>query len=309
MTIVLTKDVRVGGSVLSSGSTQTLAADVEADLVTRGCATPANLPPGVSAPGANHIADHKDMGGIPRQVFVSGTPFVIPPGDGAAVGLQFTGSAGAFTLSAAILANLWNALKGCWIYMPASFGGSAYPAGWYWAVFSSDTAGILYTDTYTSSTPKRPASPTAFPTNLTGWLTTTTAEITGPTGFVLPGGSMGPNGSLKSHLRLSGNATANKNFRMYAGSSLIGFANSITTLPNSEILISACNQGSNASQVVSRSVAVPGVGAVAGSVAVAGEATAVNFAADQTLSISLQISTTSACAVLLHADTTCTYGA
>jgi len=309
MTIVLTKDVRVGGSVLASGTTQTLAADLEADLVTRGCATPSNLPPGVSAPGANHIADHKDMGGIPRQVLVSGIPFVIPAGDGAAVGLQFTGSAGAFTLSAAILNNLWNALKGCWMYMPASFGGSAYPSGWYWAVFSSDTAGILYTDTYTSGTPKRPASPTAFPTNLTGWLTTTTAEITGPTGFVLPGGSMGPNGSLKSHLRLSGNATANKNFRMYAGSSLIGFANSITTLPNSEILISACNQGSIASQVVSRSVAVPGVGAVAGSVAVAGEATAVDFAADQTLSISLQISTTSACAVLLHADTTCTYGA
>lgn len=309
MTIVLTKDVRVGGSVLSSGSTQTLAADVEADLVTRGCATPANLPPGVSAPGANHIADHKDMGGIPRQVLVSGIPFVIPAGDGAAVGLQFTGSAGAFTLSAAILNNLWNALKGCWMYMPASFGGSAYPSGWYWAVFSSDTAGILYTDTYTSGTPKRPASPTAFPSNLTGWLTTTTSEITGPTGFVLPGGSMGPNGSLKSHLRLSGNATGNKNFRMYAGSSLIGFANSITTLPNSEILISACNQGRIDSQVVSRSVAVPGVGAVAGSVAVAGEATAVDFAADQTLSISLQISTTSACAVLLHADTTCTYGA
>lgn len=245
----------------------------------------------------------------PKQVAVSGIPFVIPPGDGAAVGLQFTGSAGAFTLSSAILANLWNVLKGSWMYLPANFGGSSYPAGWYWAVFSSDTAGILYTDTYTSGTPKRPASPTAFPTNLTGWLTTTTAEITGPTGFVLPGGSMGPNGSLKSHLRLSGNATANKNFRMYAGSSSIGFANSITTLPNSEILISACNQGSIASQVVSRSVAVPGVGAVAGSVAVAGEATAVDFAADQTLSISLQISTTSACAVLLHADTTCTYGA
>ena len=307
MTITLTKPIRVGGVEVSG--TQTYAADVEADLVARGCATPANLAPGVSAPGANHIADHKDMGGIPRQVFVSGTPFVIPAGDGAAVGLQFTGSAGAFTLSAAILSNLWNALKGCWIYMPANFGGSSYSAGWYWAVFSSDTAGILYSDTYTSGTPKRPASPTVFPTNLTGWLTTTTSEITGPTGFVLPGGSLGQNGSLKSHLRLSGNATANKNFRLYAGASLIGFANGITTLPNAEVLISACNQGSNALQIVSRSVAVPGVGAVAGSVAVAGEATAVDFAADQTLSISLQISTTSACAVLLHADITCTYGA
>jgi len=47
MTIVLTKDVRVGGSVLASGTTQTLAADVEADLVARGCATPSGLAPGV----------------------------------------------------------------------------------------------------------------------------------------------------------------------------------------------------------------------------------------------------------------------
>lgn len=306
MTITLTKPIRVGGVEVSG--TQTYADDVEADLVARGCATPANLAPGVSAPGANHIADHKDMGGIPRQVFVSGTPFVIPAGDGAAVGLQFTGSAGAFTLSAAILSNLWNALKGCWIYMPANFGGSSYSAGWYWAVFSSDTAGILYTDTYTSGKPKRPASPTAFPTNLTGWLTTTTSEITGPTGFVLPGGSMGPNGSLKPYLRTAGNTTANKSFRAYAGATQICVVTPITTLPNSEIMASVRNQGSQSLQNISRNVAIPGVGAAGGSY-VAGESTAIDFSVDQTLSMSLQVSTTAACAVLLHSDITCTYGA
>ncbi len=62
MSIVLTKDVRVGGSVLSSGTTQTLAADVEADLVARGCANPIGLFPGVSSAYANHAADHKAMG-------------------------------------------------------------------------------------------------------------------------------------------------------------------------------------------------------------------------------------------------------
>jgi len=62
MTIVLTKDVRVGGSVLASGTTQTLAADVEADLVARGAATPVGLSPGVSAPGSNHIAEHAAIG-------------------------------------------------------------------------------------------------------------------------------------------------------------------------------------------------------------------------------------------------------
>ena len=73
----------------------------------------------------------------PQQIAAIGVPFCILPGDGSTTGLQFTGSAGAFTLSAAILTNAWNALKGCWCYMPANFGRTAYPAGWYWAVFSA----------------------------------------------------------------------------------------------------------------------------------------------------------------------------
>ena len=67
----------------------------------------------------------------PQQIAAIGTPFAILPGDGSTTGLQFTGSAGAFTLSAAILTNAWNALKGCWCYMPSGFGRTEYPAGWY----------------------------------------------------------------------------------------------------------------------------------------------------------------------------------
>jgi len=256
-----------------------------------------------------HKQAHREIGGVPRQVAVSGIPFVIPPGDGSANGLQFTGSAGAFTLSAAILSNLWNALKGCWVYMPENFGGSANPAGWYWAVFSSDTAGILYTDTYTSGKPIRPASPTAFPTNLSGWLTTNTSEITGPTGFVLPGGSMGKSGCLKTHLRTVGNVTANKTFRLYAGATVISLVGSITTSPNFEALISTRNQGSESLQCNSRQAAPTGVGIAGTSFTAGTENSSVDTSVDQTLSISLQISTTSACAVLLHADITCTYGA
>ena len=244
----------------------------------------------------------------PQQIAAIGTPFAILPGDGSTTGLQFTGSAGAFTLSAAILAGAWNALKGCWCYMPSGFGRSGYPAGWYWAVFSSDTAGILYTDTYTSGTPKRPASPTAFPSNLTGWLTTTTAEITGPTGFVLAGGSMGKNGSLKAHLRLAGNITGSKNYKMYSGASQICAIGSVTTNPDSESIVSIKNQGSESLQLLSRQLANPGVGQVAASF-LTNEYASIDTSLDQTLSISLQISTTSVCGVLLHADITCTYGA
>ena len=42
MTIILTKPVRVGGVELAAATTQTLAADVEADLIARGWQSPTN---------------------------------------------------------------------------------------------------------------------------------------------------------------------------------------------------------------------------------------------------------------------------
>ena len=70
--------------------------------------------------GANGLMGYESNGRQIRliseinQIAAIGTPFAILPGDGSTTGLQFTGSAGAFTLSAAILTNAWNALKGCW---------------------------------------------------------------------------------------------------------------------------------------------------------------------------------------------------
>lgn len=243
----------------------------------------------------------------PRQIAAIGTPFVILPGDGSTTGLQFTGSAGAFTLSAAILTGAWNVLKGCWCYMPSGFGRTEYPAGWYWAVFSSDTAGVLYTDTYVSGRPTRDFSPTAFPVNLSGWLTQTTSEITGPTGFTLRGGSMGPSGSLKAYLRLLGNTTGTKTFRVYIGSTIV-LQTSPTTSPNIEQLMSCRNQGVETLQNNSRAASPTGVGA-SGATVSGLEYTSVDTSADQAVSLSLQLSATGACAVLLHADVSVTYGA
>lgn len=246
----------------------------------------------------------------PITIASVGVPFIIPPGDGAAVGLQFTGTAGAFTLSAAILTNAWNALKGCWMYLPASFGGSTCPAGWYWAVFSSDTAGIVYTDTYVSGKPVRPSSPVAFSINLTGWQTSTTSEITGPTGFTLPGGSMGPSGVIKSHMRLLGNATSNKSYKLYVGSTAVSWISPVTTSPNVETIVSSRNQGSQSLQSGSRVSGTTGVGVVGGSVTGAPEYTSVDTSVDQNISISLQLSTlNTACAILMGADVSVTYGA
>jgi len=248
-------------------------------------------------------------GPVANQIAVVGTPFVIPAGDGAAVGLQFTNNLGEFTLSAAILTNLWNALKGCWIYLQENFGAQTYPAGWYWAVFTSDTAGTLYMNTYTSGTPIRPTSPTPFPVNLNGWYTTTTSEITGPTGFVLPGGSMGPNGSLKSYCRTYGNVTGNKFFRMYVGSTAV-MTIAPTTLVSNEFLFSVRNQGVENLQVGPRggNRATVGVNTADGSAATS-EFMTIDTSVNQTISYSLQLSSNQGCAVLANFDATCTYGA
>ena len=260
-------------------------------------------------PASQNTIDASEwLNSTPICIASIGVPFIIPPGDGAANGLQFTGSAGAFTLSAAILANSWNVLKGCWMYMPASFGGSTYPAGWYWAVFSSDTAGILYTETYVSGRPARPATQTPFSTNLSGWLTTTTAEVTGPTGFLVPGGAMGNSGRLKTHLRCLGNATANKIYRTYLGATLTAYVGSVTTNPDLEFLLSSVNQGVQNLQINSRQAGSTGVGVSGGTFTVGSENSSADTSIDQILSLSLQISTTAACAILIHADVTVTHG-
>lgn len=251
--------------------------------------------------------------GVLRAVMSVGTPFVLPPGDGSANGLQFTGSAGAYTLSAAITANAWAFLgAGFWMYMPASFGGSAYPAGWYWSVMSSDTAGILYTDTYTSGVTSGPSSPTVFPSNLTGWLTTTTNEIVGPTGFTLPAGALGKSGELISRWKLFGNAAGTKNyFQSVNGTKVLQAISS--TSPAVEIMTSMQNAGTESAQKNTRSPASApiGVGAAASATVASAalESTSIDTTVDQTLSISMKLSTTTACAILLGYTATASYGA
>jgi len=262
--------------------------------------------------GANGLIGYESNGRQIRliseinQIAAIGTPFAILPGDGAAVGMFFTGTAGAFTLSAAILTNAWNALKGCWCYLPANFGGKTYPARWYWAVFSSDTSGILYNNVYNSGATTRPAVLTPFSDNLAGWLTQTTSEVTGPTGLTYRGGSMGPSGTIKSHIRVAGNTTGTKTFREYLDSTQIAGI-SPSTSPVAEVITSCRNQASEQIQTNTPTTSPTGVG-IQGS-SMGSLASTIDTTADRTFSISLQISTNAACAILLHADVSVTYGA
>jgi len=201
-TVLLTQPVHVSGAVLDAGTTQTLARDIAADLVARGSAIAVGIP-----------AWQSPAQGLPILIANSTIPFLIMPGDGASSGCSFSGAAGAFTLSAAITTNVYTTLAGCYAYFSASFGGASLPAGWYWTEFSSDTAGIVYAETYSSGIPRRPATKTPISTNLTGRITATTNEVTGPNGFLLPGGALGKNGTLQILFRCAGSGTGNKTAR------------------------------------------------------------------------------------------------
>ncbi len=138
--------------------------------------------------------------GLPIPVFSVGVPFVLLAGNGSTAGLQFTGTAGAFTMTAAIINNAYVHLDGFYAYFPANFGGQTIASGWYWAKLTSDTAGVLYQETYSSGVPLRIESPTPFAVNLSGWLTQTSSELTGPNGFTLPANALGNNGYIEHML-------------------------------------------------------------------------------------------------------------
>ena len=136
--------------------------------------------------------------GIPRTTFQTAFPFVLPPGDGGTNGLTFTGGGGgAFTLSAAPQAGLFSGLSGSgsYVYLPANAGGSGNAAGWYYCVFSSDTAGTIYGDKYTGGQPQIVGSPGEFGGAPSGRITTPTSEITAISGINLT--PIGINGEVE----------------------------------------------------------------------------------------------------------------
>lgn len=245
---------------------------------------------------------------LPKVIAQCNIPFLIMPGDGAANGCLFTGTNGAFTLSAAINANIGPSLAGCYAYFSANFGGSSLPAGWYWTEFSSDTAGIVYADTYTTGKPTRIATKTAIATNLSGWVTATTSEIIGLTGFLCAGTALGKNGCLSVYLRQAGSIIGNKTFRTGIGSTTASVTGS-TTGPTAETLQYISCIDSSTSKFVGR-VAANGTGGVASLSGGYGAAQiiSVDTSVDTNLYVSLQGSTNLAAPVLLTALITAQYG-
>lgn len=234
--------------------------------------------------------------GVAITGFSCGVPFLIPPGDGGANGLSFTGGGGgAFTLSAAILTGAWNLLTDCYVYLTANAGGSGCGEGWYFAQFASDTAGTIYADQYISGQPTIPAAPAVFPDSPTGRITTTISEITAIRGLTLPAGALGKNGVLEFWPRsMATNSAGAKQYRLKIGTSE-AVLEQATSLPDTERVLTVRNRGRLDRQSASRS----GQGVGTAIAALAGDYLSIDTSIDQAITVTLKLAATTDAMVLV----------
>ena len=244
--------------------------------------------------------------GMPLTVFQTAIPFFLLPGDGGTNGLTFTGGGGgAFTLSAAPLANLLGGLsgKGCYGYLPANAGGSGCSAGWYYFIPSSDTAGTFYANTYTGGQPQIVGSPTTFAGSPSGRITTPTSEITAISGTSLS--PLGNNGEAEWKFFLAGDtASGNKSLRMRLGGTT-ALSSVPASNPQEERLMTLRNAGSQASQIFSQSTR--GVGVAANSIAASCFGSIDLSGATTAVTMTMQLTANTGCLVILASSITQKY--
>lgn len=244
------------------------------------------------------VVGYKDAQGGERFPFVqtlyqSGVPFWIPPGDGGANGLSFTGTRGVFTLSAeAPMASAFTSLaSGCYVYLPAGAGGLA-TGGWYWCVPADGTSGEVFADVYSGTgKPAFVASPTALPNLSAGRITQVTSEIFGPS-FTMPGGSMGPGGVSQYTLKwLTSSTAGSKTIRVRANSSVNWAAVVVTNTYNDQVVTQTrSNLGTQSRQVGNRVATGHGWDGGPSATTYSSDVTTIDTSADVALSVSGQLS-------------------
>jgi len=144
--------------------------------------------------------------------------------------------------------------------------------------------------------------------NRSGWVTGTTNEITGPTGFILPGDALGKNGNLSIFARIFGSTTGTKSYRMKIDSTTVVGLGSVGS-PTGEYLMAVNAIDSHSVKNCGRlNISVPvGIG-YAGSSVVAASTVSVDTSVDTTLSFSLQSSANMCGTILAQTQVIATYG-
>jgi hypothetical protein len=150
--------------------------------------------------------------GMPMILGNQGLPMVMPGS-----GLMVANGVG--TLSTALAAT--PAITNCYAYFAANAIATGVAAGWYYTVFSTTTAFIVYNNTYTTGTPVIPASPTPFVTASPVSYTGSSSAITAYQ-LSVAGNTLGLNGGLRITSAISyTNSAANKTQTItWAGSQL-----------------------------------------------------------------------------------------
>lgn len=173
---------------------------------------------------------------------------------GILVGIPSSGSFGnngALTLTTAVLLTVPR-----FCYFPADkiYVGSA--AGLYWTVFSDTSHAVVYNNLYTGGPPAIPASPTPFVCTGPGAYTQTTGADITVASFTLPGGSLGPTGSLTEHYKFAHNSSASaRPVKSFIGATQFALTHYPQSNNISSYQLTWHNAGSQSVQVYTPSVA------------------------------------------------------
>lgn len=135
-----------------------------------------------------------------------------------------------------------------YVYFPANALNASSAAGWYYVNWTAATLGVVYADRYTGGVPSIPASPQALTTVVAAYTQTTGADITGPS-YTIPGGSLGPNGTIEWGRVINNNNSAGaKTYSMFLGGANIQTV-SQTTNPKEGGMGVVRNRGVEARQI------------------------------------------------------------
>lgn len=129
------------------------------------------------------------------------------------------------------------ALGDAFLYFPASALYAGSVAGFYYTILSSTTGGTVYNDRWQGGLPTYPSNPTPIVATGPGAYTqATNVDITAAS-FVVPGGALGPNGSLFVYPNIGANNTGGtKAWTVkYANNTLIGKSNTTATMDNTPV--------------------------------------------------------------------------
>lgn len=192
MSIRLLQTIFIAG-VLSpvDGSTLSLSAALEADLVNQGKAVWVAAPE-LTASELAHASAHARMrppNGVPIIYAQGAIPMILPS----------SGTMGANGALTGLTALPYSAFpQPCFMYFPAGKVFSGSPAGMYYASLTSATAATVYNNMYTSGRPQDaiPVVPTPVVDAGPGAYTQTTGSGIELLKFTVPGTSMGPNGGF-----------------------------------------------------------------------------------------------------------------